>query len=522
MKLVTAAQMRSIDQRAISEFEIPGEELMDRAGLGVAEIVEHLARLCGYSGAAVQLIAGRGNNGGDAFVAARYLKERGFYTEVWLAGESGTIQGDALQHLVKMKSAGVVLKELPTKEDWDDAILSGAGGGEFIVDGVLGTGLKGPARGPSAGAIRYINERGRDGFVVAIDVPSGLDADTGETAGSAVTADVTATMGLPKRGLVEPAAAERVGNVEVIDIGLPPELIAAADSDRELLTARDLRGIIPRRARQAHKGTFGHVLLVGGAAGYAGAIAMAARAATRSGVGLVSALVPARIAPIVAGLVPEAMVHGGEETAEGSLAATACSRWGRSLNDFDAVLIGPGMTPREDTRLLVEQFLAESAKPLVVDADALNVCAGQIGRFRRAVGPLILTPHPGEMGRLRGGSAAEVQSDRFGSARRASDEAGAVVVLKGAGTVVAAPGRPLQINMTGNPGMATGGMGDVLAGLVAGLAAQRLDPFDAARVGVFLHGRAGDNVAWSACQAGMTAGDVVEELPDAFRELTFR
>ena len=522
MKAVTSKQMKELDRKAIADFGIAGDVLMDRAGHGVAETVQFLARIAGCDNPLIQLIAGRGNNGGDAFVAARYLKERGYEVEVWLAAEAGAATGDALKHLSKLKAAKITLHELPTKGEWDDEASASDLSGCILVDGILGTGLSGPARGPAAGAISYINALASRNLVVAIDVPSGLNSDTGKAEGDVVVADITATMGLPKRGLLEPEAIEYVGTVEVVDIGLPPELTDRAQSDMEMITAADLREILGRRPRNAHKGMFGHVLIIGGAPGYAGAVALAAEAAARSGAGLVTVLVPATVAPVVAGMIPEAMVHGGAQTEAGSLAADCLAKWGRRLGDFSAVLMGPGMTTHEDTRVLVEQVLAESRAPVIVDADALNVCAGRLDILQKASGPIVLTPHPGEMARLMGSQVQDIQSDRFNAARRVAEQTSAVTVLKGAGTVVAAKGRLLNVNLTGNPGMASGGMGDVLSGLIAGLAAQGVAPFDAARAGVYLHGRAGDNVAWRTSQAGMIAGDVLDELPSVFRESALR
>jgi NAD(P)H-hydrate epimerase len=249
---------------------------------------------------------------------------------------------------------------------------------------------------------------------------------------------------------------------------------------------------------------------------------MAARAALRSGVGLVTVLTPASIAAVVAQAAPEAMVHAAAETEAGSLSAGCLRAWGRDMASFDAVLIGPGLTTHDESRRLTESLLRAVRSPLVVDADGLNVLAGDLDPVRRCGSPVMLTPHPGEMARLLGCSAADVQADRPGSARRAMARARAVVVLKGAGTVVAAPDRTPAVNMTGGPGMAKGGMGDVLAGLIAGLAAQGLEPFDAARLGVFVHGRAGDDAAWRGSQAGLTAGDVIRELAGCFLAIAGR
>ncbi len=523
MKLISSARMRDIENRTIRERGIAGHELMDRAGRGVAEVVRHLADAAGTVNPSALLFAGRGNNGGDAFAAARHLRDMGFDVVVWLAGAESQVHGDALKHLSLMKSEGIELEEYPTREDWDEN-LAFPYVADFLVDGLLGTGATGPARGPVARAIQYINAIGNDAFVVSIDLPSGINADTGIAEGDAVNADVTATLGLPKIGLVSPAAQEFVGGIEVIDIGLPSDLVEAlpSESELELIYSTELKKLLPRRLRSSHKGTYGHVLLVGGARGYAGAISLAARAALRSGAGLVSALTPDGVAPVVAGAALEAMVHAAPETSEGSISAAAWDAIRPRISEFDAVLLGPGLTRHADTAALVRRVLSEIETPLVLDADALNVLEGEPVLLARSRAPVVITPHPGELGRLLKTDAAAIQSDRAAAARRAADLTRATVVLKGAGTLVAAHDRPLRINMTGNPGMATGGAGDVLAGLLTGLLGQGLTPFDAACAAVFVHGRAGDMGAWRGSQTGLTAGDIVNEIPFAFRELTWR
>ncbi len=523
MKLVNTATMRELDRRTIEEFGTPGQELMERAGRGVAEVVRHLADISGAMSPAVLLLAGRGNNGGDCFCAARYLKDMGFDVYVWLAGSERQVQGDALKHLGLMRSEGLVLEELGGREEWDE-VFADPPGVDFIVDGLLGTGSTGPARGPVARAIQYINTFANEAFVVSIDLPSGIDSDTGVAEGDAVNADITVTLGLPKKGLVAPAALEFVGCVEVVDLGLPPEYVDPLTSEQnvELIYSTELRRLLPRRARSSHKGTYGHVLLIAGARGYAGAAAMACRAAARSGAGLTTALVPASIATVVAGASPETMVHGAPETEAGSISAEALQAWEERVRAFDAVLVGPGLTTHADSAALVRELVRICRVPLVMDADALNVLAGQPQCIDQAACPVIITPHPGELARLVGCDAHAIQSDRCGTARAAADRTGATVVLKGAGTVVVARDRPAFINMTGNPGMATGGSGDVLAGLLAGLLGQGLSPFDAAKAGVFLHGRAGDMAAWRSSQAGLVAGDIIQEIPYAFREITLR
>lgn len=515
--------MRELDRRTIEEMETPGETLMERAGQGVADIVQRLAESAGFHHPLVHLIAGRGNNGGDAFAAARMLKEDGVSVQVWLAGAANAIKGDALRHFSRMRDAKITLRELPTREDWEEA-LQFPSAGDILVDGVLGTGSAGPARGPAAGAIEYINQQSRGALVVAIDLPSGLNADTGKAEGEAVRADVTVTLGLPKRGLAEPAALEYAGVVEVVDIGIPADFIAQAAmaEDRELICVNDLRPLLPRRPRQTHKGRQGHVLLIGGARGYAGAIAMAARAALRSGAGLVTVLTPSGVAPIVAGAVLEAMVQGGPETETGSLSESFWTDWRNRIDRFEAILVGPGMTKHPEGLTIIRHLVREYPGPMVLDADALNLLEGQIHFISKCRRPAVITPHPGELARLMAVDIEEIQADRFAAAQSAALGSEATVVLKGAGTLIAQSGRPTQVNLTGNPGMATGGTGDVLAGLLTGLLGQGAEPYDAARLAVFLHGRAGDMAALHKSQAGLTALDVVEELPYAFREISIR
>jgi hydroxyethylthiazole kinase-like uncharacterized protein yjeF len=523
MKLVTTTQMRELERRTIEEFNTKGETLMDRAGEGVYSVVRRMAEVCGFSNPLVHLIAGRGNNGGDAFVAARLLKAQGCEVEIWLAGSDNQVHGDALLQMSRMKVAGIPLRELPTPESWQDAMHMPVFA-DIIVDGVLGTGITGPARGPAAGAIRYINAQSQDAIVLSIDIPSGLNADTGEAEGDVVVADMTITMGLPKTGLVEAAALEYVGSIEVVDIGIPLDYVEEIDSvaDKELIHLTDIRSLFKRRKRASHKGSYGHVLLIGGSRGMAGSIAMAARTALRSGAGLVSVLVPESIAPLVQVACVECIVHAGEENAEGGLAFTNWNAWRNRVDTYDAILIGPGLMTGGDALNLVRNLVRECEKPLVVDADAIMVMKGQADYFNKARRPAILTPHPGEMAKLLHKDIADIQGDRYSVARSTAVETRAVVVLKGGGTVVARKDGPVHVNLTGNPGMATAGSGDVLAGLVTGLLGQGFDSFDAARAGVYLHGRAGDLGAWRKCQAALVAGDIIEEIPFAFREVTLR
>ncbi len=531
MQTVSSAVMRELDRRTIAAG-VPGELLMERAGLGVADAADgFLFSRPAQSSARpwILLIAGHGNNGGDVFAAARHLQARGRRVEVWLAAETGRINGDAKIHLERMRSCGVRLREMPQPPDWAQNIRAFDQPPAVIVDGLLGTGSSGAPRGVMAAAIEFINRHQDVCRILAVDVPSGLNADDGTVAGAAVRADLTVTMGLPKTGLLQPASLEYVGALRVADIGIPASLIPPPAAALELITPADLALLARRRPRGAHKGDYGHMLIIAGARGYAGAAILAARAALRSGVGLVSVLTPRGIRAEVAAAVPEAMVHGAPENLAGSIGALD-DQWRRMLagHKFTALLAGPGLTPHPDTAQLVMDLTREFDGPLALDADALNVLAGRLpqvaeDRIRQAAdAPLVITPHPGEMARLLQTDTPAVQADRLNAARTAARQLGGVVVLKGAGTLVAAPDRPVHVNLTGNPGMAKGGSGDVLAGLMAGLLGRGLAPFDAARAAVYLHGRAGDHAALERTEAGVTALDIIDCLPQAWAELSAR
>lgn len=500
MKTVSAAEMRELDRRTIEEYGTPGEELMLRAGQGVAELARDL--LAARGGFSVLMIAGTGNNGGDVFAAAAELSQTDIDIEVWICGSQSSIRGDAQIHLKKMVRVGIIPKELHSEHDFAPKAWPA-----LIIDGLLGTGTNGAPRGLMSPLIDWINAEAQHTFVLSIDVPSGIDTDSGIAEGSAVHADLTVTMGLPKTGLIRPEALPNIGNVEVIDIGIPAEIIedTTGCTEAEMIDRTDL--FVPRRPRDSHKGTYGHVLLIGGSKGYAGAIGMTARAALRSGAGLVSVLTPEEVVPLAAQAAgPEAMIHGFPSI--GNLDVDFSKVWKK----VTAVCVGPGLGQHSE---FIEQLLTSCPVPLILDADALCVSPEAIAS---AECPAVLTPHSGEFERMFGAPV----TDRWMQARAAAKQTGKIIVLKGAGTIVAESDRKLAVNLTGNPGMATGGSGDVLSGLIAGLAAQGADPFDAAMTGVYLHGLAGDIAAYDLTQQCMLPTDLIEALPDAFRTLQAR
>lgn len=521
MRFVGSSEMREIDKRTI-ESGIPGVTLMETAGTAVARFVREIATCRNAMNPVVLLVAGNGNNGGDAFVAARVLLDYEFRVHVLCTCPLDRVSGDALTHLERLRSRGIEPGSLCSSEDWDGYTGGDLPEPDIVVDGILGTGVEGPARGAAASAMRFLKRRYPRSLVVAIDLPSGLNADTGEAAGETVTADFTVTMGLPKKGFIAGDGPGRVGSVEVADIGIPGEFTVSSGNELELVISSEVSQLFKRRRIDSHKGVYGHALLIGGARGYSGAIAMAAQAAVRSGAGLVSALVPERIAGTVAVLCQEAMVHGGAESRTGSLSSACLAGWSDRMEQFDSILIGPGMTPAGDTRRIVLDMLRSSTIPVVLDADAINVIKCADISIKAGQCPVVMTPHPGELSRFLGRSVEEVQHDRVGTCREAAERTGAVVVLKGSGTVIARSEGPVCINLTGNAGMACGGMGDVLAGLIAGCLAQGIDPFQGASAAVYIHGRAGDRAALGTGQLALSAGDVIRSLCSVLRDLAAR
>lgn len=502
MKFVTAECLQAMDRAAIAAGT-PGIVLMNRAGRGIAE---HLLE---FDPRGVLFVAGRGNNGGDAFTAARYLQRLGIPCQVWVAGTEADLSPDAAHHFRMMKNE-VPHLFMPEESDWrlDRVFLPLA---DVVVDALLGTGTNGAPQGEVAAAVRMIHDIGHHMHVVSIDVPTGLDPDSGKVHNPCVRADLTLTLALPKLGFLEAEARARAGSIECVDIGLP--MVEGYPS----MTATRFVGPPPRirRPRDVHKGTYGRLLCIGGASGYTGAIAMAARGALRSGVGTVTVLTALSQAPVVAAAAPEAMVVGTPETTSGSIAHVPFFREQPvDPKRFDAVLMGPGMTTHNDTLELVRRVLRELPEgiPVVLDADAINVYARRANWIGKTNTQVVMTPHPGELAGLLVTDAATVQADRIGKANEVARETKATVVLKGEGTVIASHEHPAALNLNGGPGMATGGTGDILAGYLAGRLAQGDSPQTASATAVYRHGRAGDLAAWKHGESAMQATDLLEYL----------
>ena len=514
MYVVSAAQMRELDRLTIREYGTPGHVLMERAGMGAAQVLLDFFGNSPPDRAVV--VAGKGNNGGDGLVIARVLKRRGIDCQVVLAARKRDVQGDAKRTLQAFTRLKGHIGEV-TAEDDLPAVQRRLARAGVIVDALLGTGLNAPAGGLHAALIDRMNAA--DAPVVAVDVPSGLDADTGRTPGPVVQAAVTATFGYPKLGqLVYPGAAS-VGRLVCVDIGIPREALETVAPGTEVLTRPEVGRLVPARPPEAHKGDFGHLLVLAGARGKSGAALLSASAALRCGTGLVTLAGPRSLIPIFSTVLLEAMTAAQPERADGSLKLDE-RQLRRALDGKTALVFGPGVGVSAETKRIAEWLLTHSRVPLLIDADGLNCVASNPAVLKTARVPVVLTPHPGEMARLVRITTADVQARRMDVARSFAEQTGCYVVLKGARSLVADPDGRVCINPTGNPGMASGGMGDVLSGVIGGLLAQGYPPYDACRLGTFLHGAAADTWARTRGEAGLLARDVIDGLPETLRDLS--
>jgi NAD(P)H-hydrate epimerase len=498
--------MRAIDRAAIEDCGIPALTLMDRAGRGVADAAAALAAPLGR----VVVVCGGGNNGGDGYVAARLLRAAGRDARVLALVPAERLSPDARAVREQAEQAGVPIQ---------DGVLGplAAGADDVVVDAIFGTGLARPPAGPFAAAIEAVEAaRAGGASVLAVDVPSGLSADTGRPLGACVHADRTVTFAFQKRGLAVHPGLSYAGDVTVVDIGIPPEAARRVPASCELLTELEAKALLPPRKPDAHKGDAGRLLVVAGAPGKTGAAHLALTGALRGGAGLVTLAARPEVLPYALAGRPEAMsvaLPGDGPLGPGDLAGLLAA-----ARDVDALVVGPGIPRGPETGEVLRALLSRAGKPAVVDADGLNALADQPALLAGLGVPLLLTPHPGEMGRLSGKSIAEVQADRIGIAADRARAWSATVVLKGARTVVADPEAPPAVIPTGNAGLATGGTGDVLAGLCGALLAGGLPAPAAGRVGAWVHGRAGDLAATRFGERGLVAGDLGEGIGGVWAE----
>ncbi len=499
--LVTAAQMRELDRISIEEKGLPGLMLMELAGRAVAEEVLELE-----PDGPVAVFCGLGNNGGDGYVVARVLDGEGVPVRVYSLGDTKRLKGDAKVNFERLAALGVDVEKID-EENWP-CIRESLAACAVAVDAMLGTGLQRSVGGLYAEAIDALNAL--DLYRVAVDMPSGIHADTGEVLGTAFQADITVTFGLAKLGLAMHPGLDYAGQVVVADISLDATSLRQAPVDTFLLTEEEVRSLAPPRPSYSHKGTYGHLLVLGGSPGKSGAAALACLGAHRAGTGLVTCACDAATATVVTASRAETMttVFSGEEIGQDELS--------QALEARTAVLCGPGwgQSPKREEALLDLLSLAEA--PLVLDADALNLLAGLgphcLGKRHESGAMTVLTPHPGEAARLLKTTPDRIQANRLESARNLAQGYGCHVVLKGARSIVAGPEGCCWINPTGNPALAAGGSGDVLAGIIGGLLARRLDPLRSLLAGVYVHGYAADRIAEHRGTTGVLAGEVADEV----------
>lgn len=517
MKVLSAGQMRELDRRTIDDIGLPGAVLMENAGRGATRLlIERYGDL--FPGPAL-VLAGKGNNGGDGFVMARCLLEQGWQVRTLVLTERGAVGGDARLHLevlLRLDASVIFAPDAATLNTALDACRDQ----RLIVDALFGTGLSAEVGGHYAQAVAWLNTQELP--VVAVDIPSGIDADNGRVLGCAARADLTLTFARAKIGhLVFPGAAY-VGRLETVDIGIAPALIREVKPSCYWVDAEEARALLPPRPVEGHKGTFGHLLVIAGSPGKSGAAAMTADGAVRAGAGLVTLGCPAGIHDILEIKVTEPMTLALPEVG-GALSLQALEPILAVARDKQALALGPGLGQAEETKALVRRLVRDCSLPLVIDADGLNALAEHLDVLAGAApATRVLTPHPGEMARLAGVSIAAVQHDRVAFAREFAERFGVVLVLKGARTLTAAPDGRVYINSSGNPGMASGGMGDVLTGLIGGFLAQGMEAAGAAALAVFLHGYAADRLARRLGTSGLAATDLLRELPAARHELLSR
>jgi len=522
MKFLTVEQMRSADGAAVSEGAIPEQILMNRAGAELARAVMEAARQRCVK--RMVLVAGHGNNGGDIFVAARCLHQAGFRAHVIMTCPPSALTGAAHSAWDAMRQRDVPFEIIATPESWQthpDLKTGVLLNGGIVVDGVLGTGCKGEPRAVAAAAINWINSCRADALVIAADLPSGMNGDTGTAAGAVVRADMTVTFAAPKQGFCNPAAMEILGHLTVAEIGIPDEILFRSDAGVKLqLMARpELARAWRGRAWAAHKGSFGHLCVMGGSELYPNAPVLSAMGALRSGAGLVS-LWSGNIALAALALIPEVIVR--KIVPDEFRRTDPVQRLTEyTLDRFNAVVIGPGLGTDGGAQALVRHVLENFRGRIVLDADGLNTLAELRSdgyRIRDEIA-LVITPHPGEAARLLDWTVAEVQRDRSAAVKSLAARYNAIAVLKGAGTLVCDAQPVPWLNLTGNPGMASAGMGDVLAGMIGALLAQGLDPMLAVKLAVWAHGTAGDLAAMAGSQTSLTATDLLRGLPDVYQSL---
>ncbi len=521
MKLVNSHQMQALDKRTIVDLGIEGLILMENAGKGMTDAI--CERWSPANGLSVAIICGKGNNGGDGLVIARHLYMRKATVKVFLLSEPDGISKDAKRNLDIYVKLGGEWTTVKTASELKKA-SNDFSGFDLIVDAIFGTGLDQPIKGRYVDIIELINSSGLP--VVAVDIPSGLSADLPSPIGIHVKADLTCTFGLPKVGNYCYPNRRHIGELVIIDIGIPPQYIAESGCEAKIVEKEQFKGLLAKRHADSHKGNFGRLLISAGSPGFTGAAVMTAEAAAMMGTGLVTVAVPEALNPILESKLTEVMTLPVSQGKDGTFDEQSADAVIDSAHRATALALGPGIAACEPVRRFVEKVLSTIELPTVVDADGLN-CISELDdlinrrweRLDPQKAPLILTPHPGEMARLTGMPVSEIQSNRIKVARDYAKNQQVILVLKGAQTLIASPDGDCYLNPTGNPGMAKGGMGDILTGIIAGLLAQGISALDSAIFGVYLHGYLGDLAEEDYGQLPMTATDLLEYMPEGLEEL---
>ncbi len=521
MQILLAEEMRALDRAAEEEIGIPGLVLMENAGRAVADAAEKLLGTCCQK--RIIIFAGKGNNGGDGSGAGRWLHNREAEVTLVLACAAEELSGSAADELQYYIACGARVVEVTDPDDNLNfaEIENLALRADLLIDALLGTGFAGKMRPLFArlcGCINRAKEKNPACRVLAVDIPTGVNADTGEADAEAVRAGLTVTMALPKLGLYLYPGAELAGKIRVADIGMPAALMQEAGGNRTLISGELVKNLLPDRPGNAHKGTAGRVTVVAGSCGYAGAAALCSFAAVKGGAGLVTLLTPENTREVLAIKLTEVMVKGLPVSDNRLVAEEALEILSEALDRADVLAVGPGFGVSGETGGVIRELLVSTAVPCVIDADALTALKDHTELLSHMLAEKVLTPHPGEMARITGIRIAEIEKNRVEVARLYAEKWQAVIVLKGVPTVIALPDGTVYLNTTGTPAMATGGSGDVLTGLIAALMGQGLTAAHAAVAGVYLHGLAGELAAKGS--VGLAASELLQMLPEARKQVT--
>ncbi|MCD6585563.1 MAG: NAD(P)H-hydrate dehydratase [Desulfobacteraceae bacterium] len=511
MHILTADEIREMDRQTIESFGLPGRVLMENAGRGAARVL--MNRFPNISSKRVAIAAGRGNNGGDGFVIARYLAQAGVSVTVYLLSASSRLSGDAAANYNLLAALNIPIKEITNEENFNQ-VKAEMAHHQLWVDAIFGTGLNSDVKGLFKLVINYINKLNRP--MISVDIPSGLHTDLAKPCGTCIRATVTVTFAFAKIGHIQLPGADYTGELHIIDIGIPPHIVKNVPPQHHLITKEAVKSFINPRACDTHKGGTGHILVIAGSPGKTGAATLTAMSALRTGAGLVTLGIPKSLNPIVESQALEVMTVPLPETKTGAHTDESFETIRELLEDKKCLALGPGIGTDERTKALVHLLIKQCPVPLVIDADGLNNLADNPDILRNCKSDIILTPHPGEMARMLNTTPKDIQENRIAYAKKFATKYNVYLVLKGARTLIAHPDGHTFINPTGNPGMASAGMGDVLTGMIAGFISQGYSPQAATHMAVYLHGDTADKLVESKGPYGYIASDVMNKLPETF------